>query len=361
LAITANGRILYGKDNGGLGIIGASSFALNSINQAPLIDLGTNRTVRVSEGAPLKATVADDGSIGNLTTTWEIASGPDGAMVSATSLTNAVASFAAPGNYQIRATVNDGTRAGSDLLSITVLPDKPAISVTASKPTGTRAGPIAGEFTFSRTQAPTAPLTANYTVTGTATGGTDYVSLSGTVSFPAGSANVAVNVTPLAGAPSFGAGQTVIANLTTNTNYDLGISRQATITLKDHDYAAWKAAKLAGVSAPGQLDTADPDGDGIPNLLEYAFGLNPLTANSTGLPAQGRIGDHPTLTYTRRHPPSDVQYQVEGSSDLSVWNAANITEQSTPVDDLFDSVTATDGALISTNSRRFLRLRVTLP
>jgi len=31
---------------------------------------------------------------------------------------------------------------------------------------------------------------------------------------------------------------------------------------------------------------ADPDGDGIGNLLEYALGLDPLTAGLAGLPVR---------------------------------------------------------------------------
>jgi subtilisin family serine protease/sugar lactone lactonase YvrE len=364
LAITPNGRILYAKNSMSasyLGIIGASSFTMNTVNRAPLIDLGANRTVYLSHGAQLTAAVSDDGPTAGFTASWEMVSGPRGANVSGTSAMAATASFAATGTYLIRATVSDGSLSASDLITLTVIPDKPAVSITASRPTGTRSGPIPGVFIFTRTQFVAAPLTAKYTITGTATAGTDYVTLSGTASFPAGASSVSVNVTPHATAPPFGDGRSVIVNLTADASYDLGVSAQATITLKDHDYAAWRA-NLPGYSPSSSAGhSTDSDGDGISDLMEYALSLNPLHASVGGLPTLGRNGDRLTLTYTRRRPPAGVVYQVEGTDDFTDWDNDGVTEEVQPLNDLFETVTATDDEPVSTGGRRFLRLRVLSP
>src|SRR5690606_31518783 len=62
--------------------------------------------------------------------------------------------------------------------------------------------------------------------------------------------------------------------------------------------------------------TDDPDGDGIPNLLEFALGLNPVASDPDGLPVVAKIGDELTLTYIRAQA-SGVSYEVQTTNDLS--------------------------------------------
>jgi hypothetical protein len=105
-------------------------------------------------------------------------------------------------------------------------------------------------------------------------------------------------------------------------------------------------------------DLADPDADGINNLLEYALGGDPLVNSPTILPAVSL--DTSTsdlklqLTFVRSR--TDVTYVVQGSSDLATWadlatNPGTVSA-TTPV--VFtDSVT--------NPARRFLRLKVTAP
>src|SRR6476620_9936111 len=54
--------------------------------------------------------------------------------------------------------------------------------------TGAKEGTIDGVFRFTRTEDLSSALTANYSVGGTATSGTDYTALAGTVTFAANSA-----------------------------------------------------------------------------------------------------------------------------------------------------------------------------
>jgi len=46
--------------------------------------------------------------------------------------------------------------------------------------------------------------------------------------------------------------------------------------------------------------TADPDADGLPNLMEYAFELNPRFANA-GVTTLAANSGFLNLTYRRRH------------------------------------------------------------
>ncbi len=105
--------------------------------------------------------------------------------------------------------------------------------------------------------------------------------------------------------------------------------------------------------------TGDFDGDGIPNLLEYALHLDPVLPGVDGLPLVGREGNFLTLTYTKVTTATDITYAVQKSSDLLSWSTA--TTQ--------DKVIATNGNVqtikakidIGTSARLFARLRVTRP
>ncbi|MBS0659772.1 MAG: hypothetical protein JSR82_16145 [Verrucomicrobia bacterium] len=131
---------------------------------------------------------------------------------------------------------------------------------------------------------------------------------------------------------------------------------QSFIVLTPFD--GWRAAwfspeELAQPAVSGPA--ADPDGDGIPNLLEYALGTPPRVAGVTGLPTSSISASRLQLTFTPLR--SDVTYLVEASSDLASWSniAVNPGIIGSPV-------TVTDSVIITpSNPRRFLRLRVTSP
>jgi len=110
----------------------------------------------------------------------------------------------------------------------------------------------------------------------------------------------------------------------------------------------------AGVPAEARGALDDPDGDGIPNLLEFALGLSPLVADSTRVPTAQAIGGLFTLTYDRAQP-DHVTYEVETRTDLTggSWSSDGVA-QGTPGPDGFTTATVpfTDGA-------RFLHLKVT--
>ena len=76
------------------------------------------------------------------------------------------------------------------------------------------------------------------------------------------------------------------------------------------------AALYPSAGAP----TADPDNDGLANLLEYATGLSPV---ATGTSAPLQIGSAAagtvTLSYRRRTDVTDVALHLQTSNDLVSW------------------------------------------
>jgi len=112
---------------------------------------------------------------------------------------------------------------------------KPTITVTASDARASEAGLDPGTFTFSRTGGSTAAsLTVNYSVSGTATAGSDYTSLGTSVTFAAGSSTATKTVTPVDDS-LIEPDETIILTLATGTGYTVGGPASATVILTSDD------------------------------------------------------------------------------------------------------------------------------
>jgi hypothetical protein len=138
----------------------------------------------------------------------------------------------------------------------------------------------------------------------------------------------------------------------------------------DHDgtsFSKWRAIHFPG--ATGDLDEfarQDPDEDGIPNLLEYAFGLNPLAPlaqeGNERLPASSVVDGHFTLSFAKRPDGDDLEYVIEKSDNLIDWTAVDETfelvdnPENDELPDGFFQVREKDPS--NGNTVRFLRVRV---
>jgi len=120
---------------------------------------------------------------------------------------------------------------GVEFATITITDtNTPLVSVTAFDSTAAETGNNRGTFRFSRTGSTAASLTVTFTVTGTATNGTDYQSLTGTVTFLSGIATVDLQVRPLADAVAEGT-ETVTVTITDSASNDVGAPSVATVTI----------------------------------------------------------------------------------------------------------------------------------
>ena len=122
---------------------------------------------------------------------------------------------------------------------------------------------------------------------------------------------------------------------------------------------AWRQTNFGVTADAGAAaNSADPDGDGLPNLLEYAIGASPAAASGPAV-ALDRSGDHLTLAYARIADPA-LTYTVEAADSVAgPWSAvATEGNPSTGAANLAGFVTITDPAPLSEHPRRFLRLRV---
>jgi hypothetical protein len=121
---------------------------------------------------------------------------------------------------------------------------------------------------------------------------------------------------------------------TTNTFVTLLPTQRPRMTFATWKPAFFSAAQLTNPAVSG--GSADPDQDGVVNLLEYAFDMNPLLADADaavqqgmGRPIFGSAIDFdpatssnqtfPTITFVRWKDPVDLIYSVQNSRDLAQW------------------------------------------
>jgi len=261
-----------------------------------------------------------------------------------------------------------GTPAGAALINaLAPPPEKLQVSSTAAF---TSSGGVGGPF---------APGADSYTLVNsgssaslawTASATQSWLSLSATSGTLAASGSATVTATINANAKALASG-TYTATITFT---DLGTSYTATgpvnlIVLTP--YAAWQSqmftpAALANPAISG--DTADPAGDGIPNLMKYALYLNPWTTGVSGLPVEAITttgnADYLTLTYTQVLAATDVTYTVQVSADLVNWYSGSgyTTPPSAVINPggATESVTVQAVAPVDGNTpAQFIRLQVT--
>jgi hypothetical protein len=107
----------------------------------------------------------------------------------------------------------------------------PLVSVTASDPTAREATLATGTFRFTRSGSTAAALTVSFSVSGSATSGTDYQPLPPSVTFPIGQSTVELTLTPLKDGDNQEGDETVIVTVTDGATYDVGASSSATVTI----------------------------------------------------------------------------------------------------------------------------------
>lgn len=220
-----------------------------------------------------------------------------------------------PSSMEVLLTATDNTGAkSSTTLTIPVLNQPPIVTIQ-SVPSANINQPV--EFSFSALDASSTDRIAGFSWS------IDYGDGSAPELVPAGRAS------PLARTHAFNRAGTFVATVSA-TDKDAGTSAVAvrTIHILTH-VEVWRGLHFGTADNNGNAENfADPDNDGVVNLIEYAFGLNPKSAVSAQLPPVQLIGTSWVISFAA---PATVEgsviYGAEWSLDLMAgsWKAISDT------------------------------------
>lgn len=182
-------------------------------------------------------------------------------------------------------------------------------------------------------------------------------------SFPAGAAGhdaqwifedgeSSTNLNPVKTFPTPGLYHARLTVTTTNGETAQGsVAVNVTGTFAQWQAAKFTAAELANPAISG--DNANPDGDHFPNLLEYAMGLEPKTANPAATFGTSLSNGVFSISFPHLKAAADVTLTLETSNDLSTWSplAGQTASDLGPVEILLAQ------SAVRPNTARFFRLK----
>jgi hypothetical protein len=146
----------------------------------------------------------------------------------------------------------------------------------------------------------------------------------------------------------------------------LGQTAERTLSLEIRATLAdqWRALHFANPETnPDAAWTADPEGDALSNLMEYALGTDPLAADRPQVLEFSLSAGNPVFATPPLVDDPALQYTIEFSTDLADWDSGP-TQYTLAVDELGDGtirLVATDEQSMDLVGRRFARLKISLP
>ena len=132
----------------------------------------------------------------------------------------------------------------------------------------------------------------------------------------------------------------------------------------NHPDRTWRWENFGSTVATGNAaDDADPDGDGLSNLAEFAFGLNPTRAgNDVGTRAEAatEVGSGMRAVFRRRkdHATAGIDYVVEFSSNLGDWTPSTAIPELIADEGILERVGLVFPVLPNGKQSRFFRIQV---
>ncbi|MGZ5552748.1 MAG: hypothetical protein ACXWHF_03830, partial [Chthoniobacterales bacterium] len=196
-------------------------------------------------------------------------------------------------------------------------------TITMSCSLAAGAGGLPVQFQLSGSATPPGSPNADYSLGGN--------SSATTITIPSGATQAVLTLTPLTDNDPAEFDETAVVTLQPGAGYFVGSSNAGTVTIHDDTpYNSNWASQYPTFSGANASPLLDLDGDGISNLLEFAFNGDPFHPDTSILPVVGEmlfadpndnntVKPYPTITFQRRTDAPNLTYFVENSSDFVSW------------------------------------------
>ncbi len=234
----------------------------------------------------------------------------------------------------------------------------PLVSVAASAPATAENGGAPVAVTVSRTRGLDQTWTVPLNLSGSATAGADFTGAPADVTLGVGVPSVSFMIIPQSDALAEGT-ETVAVAAQSGSQWRLKpAASRAMFSLIDPPMQHWmftafgEQANDPAIAGP----LADPDNDGLPNVLERALGQSPLGASQG--PQASVTDGYLSLEFFEANGTPDLTYTVKASADLLSWSGANLVEVQRTPEPGGTRVKVRDHTPITGTPRRFLRLEV---
>jgi hypothetical protein len=194
---------------------------------------------------------------------------------------------------------------------------------------------------------------------GGASGTSVLVAAPSTVTIPAGSDAVEITLEALPN-PGTQGSRTLTVGTSSNTPY-AAVDNPVTISITDaatSTFDSWASGYGLSSGSASAATTADPDGDGLSNAGEFAFGTNPVDGSSRAV-TQSSVTGGIKIIYLQR---SGLNYTVKSAVDLAAgFTGAVIPSKSDPQPDGLPRGYEQWEATLTGGDKGFLKVEAIVP
>ena len=232
----------------------------------------------------------------------------------------------------------------------------PGVTITTTIPNAREIDLQAGLVTLTRSGDTTLPLFVPITVGGSAVSGTHFQALPASVILAAGQTATTLQILPIADTLAQG-DRSVSVAIAADFALVRNPAESAVITIQDKPFDAWRFANFSNSELTNSAisgETADPDGDQLANLLEYAIALDPQLP-SISLVTAGLSGGYLTIDSSKNTAATDILWTAEITDNLATWQSL------LPSVNTASHFAASDIVHSDEAPHRFIRLKISRP
>jgi hypothetical protein len=239
----------------------------------------------------------------------------------------------------------------------------PLISIDVLEPLGLKTAQVPAALLFTRSGVVDRSVVVRLQIGGSAVNGVDYGRINSYINIPAGQTSEILEIVPSLNLDISQGPKTVEVTIKGDASYKVG-APLARVLLVDRvlNLAQWRKGYFNDLTDPLELFARqDPGNFGIPNLLRYAYGLDPVNPNPARLPRPVLRNGFLTIDIPRNPEATDIDVMLEVSRDLFNWEIAGGSIQPFVAPEVASDPTITSYRImpgIKDGEKLFMKVRV---